>query len=61
MPDISMCSAACPKSRQCYRHADSGTKPDKYWQTYVLRDQGPCNDFWQVSPRVKAEHDWSMP
>jgi len=61
MPDISMCSAACPKSRQCYRHKDSGTVPDKWRQSYTVRETGPCDDFWQVSARVKAENDWTMP
>lgn len=61
MPDISMCSAVCPKSSQCYRHADSGTKPSEHRQSYIMRENGPCDDFWQVTKRVKAEHDWSMP
>lgn len=63
MPDISMCAAIfCPKSRQCYRHADSGTKPSEYLQSYSSFTPGEdCIAFWQVSKRVKAEHDWSMP
>ncbi len=35
MPDITMCSAkSCLKSKDCYRHMDSGTVPDEYWQAW---------------------------
>lgn len=61
MPDISMCASVCPKSRQCYRHEDSGTRPSKYHQSYILPAAVPCNYFRQVSPAVKATHDGSMP
>jgi hypothetical protein len=37
MPDIAMCpveSGVCPKSKDCYRHEDSGTLPDEGRQAY---------------------------
>ncbi len=51
MPDISMCAAsACPRSKECYRHADSGTKPSEHWQTYSAFAHGVdgCASFWLV-------------
>ena len=65
MPDIMMCGAdACPKSSTCYRHEDSGTRPDKYAQTFWLREpQSPtgddCPHFWSTvarSPKAEADH-----
>jgi len=49
MPDISMCAATkCPRSKECYRHADSGTKPSEPWQTYSYFAHGltGCGSFW---------------
>jgi hypothetical protein len=43
MPDILMCLAACPKSRTCYRHPDSGTKPGDYWQSWMQPVTIPCD------------------
>lgn len=38
MPDISMCAAECELSTECYRHQDSGTKPNPHWQSYMTRE-----------------------
>lgn len=63
MADIMMCDALhCEKSKQCYRHKDSGTQANQYLQTYWLRDeQSPvgddCDQFWKVTPLVKEAHD----
>lgn len=51
MPDISMCpSVDCPSRSNCYRHTDSGTKPNEYRQTYTVfewnLDAGKCDDYW---------------
>jgi hypothetical protein len=54
MPDISMCGeTACPLSQDCYRHKDSGTKPNEPWQTYSLFEyaEGGCPDFWSAHER----------
>lgn len=49
MPDISMCNDPdCPFSRQCYRHPDSGTKPDPYRQAWGF--------FEKIGPPVKPEN-----
>ncbi len=48
MPDIAMCAATCPVSRECYRHPDSGTKPREYRQTWAgFEPTGPdgCDDY----------------
>lgn len=62
MPDISMCAATgCPKSRQCYRHEDSGTVPNEWRQSYIMGEpNGDCRNFWQVSALVKSAHDGTM-
>jgi len=52
MPDIMMCAATgCARSPECYRHADSGTKPDEHRQSFWLRDAtspvaDKCDNFW---------------
>lgn len=39
MPDITMCGRNyCPKSKECKRHTDSGTKPSKPHQWYGYFD-----------------------
>lgn len=53
MADIEMCSAVCPLSKQCRRHADSGTWADPTWQSYWFRDENSptgeaCHKFWDV-------------
>lgn len=57
MPDISMCDVKdCPKSGECYRHKDSGTKPNQYRQAYfVMResDERPCENFWPTHENGK--------
>lgn len=49
MPDISMCSDDnCLVRTRCYRHKDSGTKPNDPWQTYAgftASDANGCSDF----------------
>ena len=57
MPDITMCIATnCKKSSTCYRHKDSGTKPDPYWQSWCnfskeeSTDPDPvegCHYYWK--------------
>jgi len=43
MPDISMCGhAECPSRKSCYRHAESGTKPNGRRQAYMTFE--PCKD-----------------
>jgi hypothetical protein len=55
MPDIMMCLADnCCVSNKCYRHSDSGTKPDTHRQSFWLRDgQSPvgpeCPNYWPSS------------
>jgi len=54
VPDISMCAATkCPLSKDCYRHADSGTKPNEPWQTYsyFLHGVSGCDRFWRAKPK----------
>ena len=47
MPDISMCVMACPKSRECRRHEDSGTVPDERWQAWGSGIPGDdCPIYW---------------
>jgi hypothetical protein len=49
MPDISMCvETNCPLKYDCYRHADSGTKPSPF-QTYSVFQyiDGKCKDFME--------------
>jgi len=57
MPDISMCAVTdCPKSNECYRHKDSGTKASEYRQAYFIWPddyKGPCEHFWQILPNGK--------
>jgi hypothetical protein len=57
MPDISMCAVKdCPKSRECYRHRESGTKPNEYRQSYFMRPddyKGPCEHFWPTHENGK--------
>jgi hypothetical protein len=50
MPDISMCeSDTCPKSKTCYRHEDSGTKPSEFRQSYFIgNDPDNCKYYWPV-------------
>jgi hypothetical protein len=65
MPDIMMCRADCSGSKQCYRHADSGTKACEGRQCYWAREEADpvypeCPVFWQVTPMVKAVHDGSL-
>lgn len=59
MPDISMCAAECPKSKQCYRHEDSGTKPSEYRQAYIIRHPtgDDCELYWPVAQRFNDKFD----
>lgn len=67
MPDIMMCMAEdCSVSTKCYRHPNSGTKPDEYRQSWWWRkDDSPtgpdCHAFWEATPLVRADHDGSTP
>lgn len=50
MPDVAMCShKACPSRSNCYRHADSGTRPTERRQSYMqfhpLPGQPCCGDY----------------
>lgn len=46
MPDITMCvSQDCPSSKNCYRHQDSGTVPDAYWQSVCDFKKEPVTEF----------------
>lgn len=59
MPDISMCQhPTCRMRRQCYRHADSGTQPSRYRQTYAHFTPGPagCADLILVSEKKEPDH-----
>jgi len=55
MPDISMCTNEdCRKSSLCKRHADSGTLPNVYCQTYITFNpmtDGNCDYFWDIETR----------
>lgn len=50
MPDISMCSVeTCELKTKCYRNAASGTRPDRYAQSY-FQPQNPgieCEQFYE--------------
>jgi hypothetical protein len=48
MPDIAMCMQGdCPRSKTCYRHEDSGTKPNDHRQSYFLGgDPANCEWYW---------------
>lgn len=54
MPDFAMCiETGCPKSKQCKRHSDSGTKPGVY-QSYAGFDYANgCEEFWPAWEGVK--------
>ena len=59
MPDIAMCqNLYCPSRSFCYRHADSGTKPDDRRQPYMEfaydPDLGYCSDFWNLKPKKET-------
>lgn len=45
MPDFTMCNKKCPKSKTCQRHPDSGTEPDKYWQSWSSFDVENCKFY----------------
>jgi hypothetical protein len=56
MPDISMCpTTQCPLAKTCKRSPESGTKPDKYGQTWVFYqptvegDTVKCEAYWPVT------------
>lgn len=53
MPDITMCAAKkCKLSDTCYRHADSGTRPDPLRQSYAdfgADIHGLCDAYWHVN------------
>lgn len=53
MPDITMCAANnCKLSSKCYRHKDSGTKPNPFRQSYSdFGWQKPCKQFWDRSSK----------
>ena len=58
MPDISMCEVKdCQKSKECYRHKDSGTKPTEYRQAYILfpdwKAPENCEHFWPTHKNGK--------
>lgn len=61
MPDISMCAAkGCALSKQCYRHKDSGTKPNEYQAYFMPSDDrlgNDCDMFWARTAEVAAAHD----
>ena len=48
MPDITMCMQDdCTRSKTCYRHKDSGTKPSEFMQSYFLGgDPENCEWYW---------------
>lgn len=53
MPDISMCaSVECPSRKSCYRHAESGTKPTEWRQSYMAfkprKGDGKCLAYMPV-------------
>lgn len=49
MPDIAMCDSVCPKSRECRRHRDSGTKPRNWFQSWTTGIPGDdCPVYWPV-------------
>lgn len=52
MPDIAMCpDPVCPMRCNCYRSADSGTKPSEYMQTFFRdspRAGAECVYFWPI-------------
>ena len=61
MSGITMCDAdECPLSIACYRHADSGTRPDPHYQSYwARRPESPvgydCAMFWSEAASLRAE------
>ena len=57
MPDTSMClDTACPSRERCYRHPESGTRPDQHLQSYgnFVRVPGAdrCEAFVSAEFRV---------
>ena len=56
MPDISMCtSKECASSATCYRHADSGTKPDPLRQAYMLFGPQQCEAYMPVAKKKEPK------
>lgn len=50
MPDITMCvNGSCPKSIDCYRHADSGTVSDGRWQSYAYFSDDDEDCYWPIT------------
>ena len=48
MPDITMCeNESCPLAKACDRNEKSGTKPNKYLQSYsrFIYDKEGCEYF----------------
>ena len=57
MPDITMCNAACPASKDCRRHPDSGTVPSEWqwWSDYEPISDAGCDAFWPRHPTTGGE------
>ena len=51
MPDITMCQSPCSRSRECYRHQDSGTKPNQTRQSFFQPEYTgeECEVFWPAN------------
>lgn len=57
MPDITMCMQDdCTRSKTCYRHKDSGTKPSEFMQYYFLW-HNPANCEWYWPTRKELTDD----
>lgn len=60
MPDITMCpSRTCPIKETCVRSPESGTKADKFRQSWFVNDPYESNDptfcsyYWPVMVQSK--------
>lgn len=51
MPDITMCQSVCSRSKECYRHQDSGTKPTEHRQSWFTPEYTgeDCEVFWPAN------------
>jgi hypothetical protein len=64
MPDIAMCChPTCPKRTECHRHYESGTKPHKYRQWYIMYeptingDKVECDGYWRKERYTRSSLD----
>lgn len=56
MPDITMCARTdCPKSRNCLRHADSGTVASFYQSYAKIGGENPEECLWF------SDKNWGWP